>query len=71
MFHPTGFTVDCAEDYVTGVAGVCDTELCDDGHTFCLNGGYCSDSATDSFCECPPGITGANCETGTKLKLEG
>ena len=65
-----GFTCVCDEDYMIGLADVCDRENCDDGDTFCLNGGYCTDGDTTSFCVCPPGITGTNCETGKVLYID-
>ena len=64
--HLTGFDCACDAGYVSGLSGVCDTHLCNDGEMFCLNGGSCLDTSTTtvSQCVCPSGVTGTNCETG-------
>lgn len=35
----------------------------------CQNGGTCEDQINSFFCHCPPGYTGIQCETGTKVSL--
>ena len=45
------------------MSGGCDTQWCETGETFCMNGGSCVSDVTSSSCSCPPGVTGVNCET--------
>ena len=61
----SGFTCACDSEHLPGLTGACDTSLCADRVTFCLNGGSCDDYDVTSRCLCPPQYSGANCETST------
>jgi len=57
------FTCDCHPNCLGETCATC--SLCTDlPNDYCKNGGVCIDVSSFSvFCECPPGITGQNCET--------
>ena len=61
----TGFTCECDSEHLPGLTGICDTSLCADSQTRCLNGGTCDDYDTTSRCLCPAYHTGSSCETST------
>ena len=58
--HQSGYTAN-------EITGICDTEQCDDPRVFCLNGGECQNRGDSSWCHCPEGTTGVNCESGRQL----
>ena len=52
------------------LTGLCDTQQCADGVTFCFAPGTCNDAATSSSCDCPAGSAGVNCETREEKEQE-
>ena len=65
-----GFNCECDDSHLEGITGICDTSLCDDGETFCLNGGSCDNYDTYSRCLCPLHHAGTNCELSTTLNTQ-